>query len=154
VTTAGYGQVRFLGKQLRAHRIAWTLTRGPIPPGLFVCHACDTPRCCNPIHLFLGTPADNMADGVPKGRWLARSRAARQPAAPTSMPRLLQIWRLQRGLSARVLAERAGVSYVTIVRIENEHMTPPGAMLDKLARALVMSEKALSISAGPRASTN
>ena len=36
----------------------------------------------------------------------------------------------------RQLAERAGVSFVTIVRIENEQMSPTVAMLEKLGRAL------------------
>ena len=36
----------------------------------------------------------------------------------------------------RGLAKRAGVGYVSIVRIENGHMSPTVAMLEKLAGAL------------------
>lgn len=36
----------------------------------------------------------------------------------------------------RELAKRAGVGYVTVVRIENGHMSPTVAMLEKLAKAL------------------
>jgi transcriptional regulator with XRE-family HTH domain len=49
---------------------------------------------------------------------------------------LLRHWREKRGYSVRELAERAGVSFVTIVRIENGHISPTVAMLKKLARAL------------------
>jgi transcriptional regulator with XRE-family HTH domain len=48
----------------------------------------------------------------------------------------LREWRDRRGLSLRALADKAGVSYVTIVRIEGGSLSPTAAMLDKLATAL------------------
>lgn len=64
----GYGHLGWRGKAWTAHRLAWTLTYGPIPEGLFVCHKCDVRTCINPEHLFLGTPDDNAKDMVVKGR--------------------------------------------------------------------------------------
>lgn len=49
---------------------------------------------------------------------------------------LLRHWRERRGYSVRELARRAGVGYVTVVRIENDQMSPTVAMLEKLAKAL------------------
>lgn len=52
------------------------------------------------------------------------------------MPILLRHWREKRGYSVRELAKRAGVGFVTISRIENGHLSPTVAMLEKLAKAL------------------
>jgi transcriptional regulator with XRE-family HTH domain len=49
---------------------------------------------------------------------------------------LLRHWRERRGYSVRELARRAGVTHVSIVRIENEQASPNVAMLEKLAKAL------------------
>ena len=67
-TKKGYGQLTYGGKAWRAHRLAWTQTYGPIPPGLCVLHQCDNPPCIEPTHLFLGTRGDNNRDAAAKGR--------------------------------------------------------------------------------------
>jgi hypothetical protein len=47
-----------------AHRYAWTLERGPIPPGLVVRHRCDEPLCTATQDLVTGTYADNRWDAI------------------------------------------------------------------------------------------
>jgi hypothetical protein len=64
------------GKILRVHRAAWQSANGPIPAKLQVLHKCDTPSCCRPSHLFLGTDADNRKDMSAKGRSTFGHRAA------------------------------------------------------------------------------
>jgi hypothetical protein len=54
--------------QTSAHRIAFGLAKGEVPDDLLVCHSCDTPRCCNPEHLFLGTCQENIDDMMRKRR--------------------------------------------------------------------------------------
>ncbi len=74
VNKSGYGTI-YPGctskrgtRNSRASRVSYELFVGPIPDGLLVLHSCDTPACISPVHLFLGTQADNMADKVSKGR--------------------------------------------------------------------------------------
>lgn len=64
----GYGSFSVNGRPHRAHRVAYQLAYGQIPAGMFVCHRCDNPSCCNPAHLFIGTCADNNRDKTSKGR--------------------------------------------------------------------------------------
>jgi hypothetical protein len=73
----GYGQLTERQRHRYAHRIAYELYSGHIPAGHVICHHCDTPLCCNPAHLFVGTQADNMADMHKKGRARDRFTCAR-----------------------------------------------------------------------------
>lgn len=61
----GYGS---FAPGMVAHRVAYEITYGPIPPGLYVMHTCDNPPCSNPRHLRVGTPQENVDDMVAKGR--------------------------------------------------------------------------------------
>lgn len=54
-TALGYGSFRGEG----AHRVAYRLTKGAIPHGMYVMHLCHNKRCCNPSHLQRGTPQEN-----------------------------------------------------------------------------------------------
>ena len=71
----GYGQFWWRGKPMRAHKLAYELENNITLPrvrnsktSICVCHSCDTPLCCNPRHLWLGTLLDNKTDEMAKGR--------------------------------------------------------------------------------------
>jgi hypothetical protein len=138
LSPTGYGTVAIRSRPVRAHRLAWELTHGPIPAGLFVCHRCDNRRCVNPAHLFLGTHRENMADMVRKGRaatgdrsslnlypWLrARFRPNQHAQGERHGSHKLRaedvraIRALRRGgMIYRLIAERFGVSIATTAKI-------------------------------------
>lgn len=111
-TTHGYGTVR---GQL-AHRAAWMREHGPIPEGLGVLHRCDNPPCVRPDHLFLGTPKDNKADCVSKGRhaWgenFGTSKLTNEKAAEVKTL-------LSQGVGVCEVARRFGMSSTAISEIK------------------------------------
>src|SRR5208337_623955 len=68
IKKGGYGRIRSGKKTLQVHRVAYMKFRGAIPENTCVLHRCDTPRCFNPRHLFLGTDDDNRNDMITKRR--------------------------------------------------------------------------------------
>lgn len=126
--SGGYGAFRVggrRGKTVRANRVAWELTFGVIPQGQCVLHRCDNPACCNPVHLFLGTRAENTADMVAKGRLApvekTVKRGSKHGGAKLSEEQVLEIRELYAagGASKAGLARRFGVSEHQIYLIVN-----------------------------------
>lgn len=82
--------------KITAARVAYFLDTGIDPVDMYICHRCDNPRCCNPKHLFPGTPADNVHDMLNKGRQVFTAPYRPNPArgddhysrrTPEKMPR-------------------------------------------------------------------
>lgn len=116
--TAGYGSFGTGTRQWEAtHRVAWRLANGEIPSGLFVCHHCDNPSCCNPAHLFLGKPAENCADMWRKGRqhdYSTMVKGTRVRTAKLDEEKVREIRALYPSLNRTELAARYGVNISTV----------------------------------------
>lgn len=116
----GYGGLRVDKVLVKAHRLAWELTFGPIPAGLDVLHHCDNPPCCNPVHLFLGTALDNSQDMVKKGRHACASGTGHLPhgtdhwAAKLTPADVADIRRAVGTVTISELARRYGVARATV----------------------------------------
>jgi len=74
----GYGMMYFYQdgkpKMRLVHVVAYLLWVGPIPAGRDVCHhdrICTSKACCNPDHLYAGTPKQNTHDLMATGRFVA-----------------------------------------------------------------------------------
>jgi hypothetical protein len=104
----GYPQIRVDGVLLYVHREIYKHYIGD-PGNLRVCHGCDTPECCNPLHMFLGTQADNMADMRSKGRGC-------EVLNENEIAAMLLCWNI--GVCTKtLLAEKFSVSRRTVLRV-------------------------------------
>lgn len=114
----GYGWLRVDGAATKAHRWIFAATNGPIPEGMFVCHRCDTPACVNPVHLFLGSSAANVADMISKHR---QAVGIRLPQHKMTEADVVEARRLHAagGVSARSLARRFGITHMPMQSLLN-----------------------------------
>lgn len=133
----GYGQMKVMGKNVKAHRLAWILAYDRIPAGLFVCHRCDVRACVEPEHLFLGTYLDNIRDMVAKGRNSPPPRllGLRNPRGKLSDHDVADIRnRCAAGEGSRAIARRFGIWGTTVRMIASgKSHNHGGASLDAAA---------------------
>jgi hypothetical protein len=125
----------YQGKPWVVSRLAYTLAKGPIPAGMFVCHSCDNGDigCGNPDHLWVGTPKENTHDALRKGRWATGSRqgshthpekyakGAEHANAKLTADQVREIRRRytsERGCGAR-LAREYGVSSTVVYQVRS-----------------------------------
>lgn len=64
----GYGKFMMDNRIVVASRASFSLFKGPIQDGNFICHSCDNPPCVKPDHLWEGTNSENQIDSIKKGR--------------------------------------------------------------------------------------
>ncbi|MBA3583021.1 MAG: HNH endonuclease [Gemmatimonadetes bacterium] len=109
----GYGRIKVgRSSELVTHRVAWELTNGPIPDGLFVLHHCDNPPCVRPDHLFIGTTAENMADRDAKGRQARGQRQGRARLVESDVRYIRSSTESQRELGRRFAVDRTTIKAV------------------------------------------
>ena len=98
-------------KTVSVHRLAYKEFVGEIAGGLHVLHRCDVPACFNPEHLFLGTPQDNVADMISKGR-VGRVVGTDNASSKLKNEDVMEIRRVYAGRTETqgALAERYGVA--------------------------------------------
>lgn len=114
-TVRGYGVLTRSGRLYYVHRIAWELTHRPLVEGEVVLHLCDNPPCFEPLHLSVGSQADNLRDAATKARmsW-GEGRTNRK----VSLDDVREMRRLAAdGMRSKELATRFPLSERTIRKI-------------------------------------
>ena len=114
-----YGNFRYLGKNIKAHRLSYEIAFGPFSSELLVCHKCDNGLCVNPSHLFIGTQKDNIDDMHKKGRAVhVGLKGENHPRHKLTNADALEIRSLYAaGKSQYALADMFGVSRSTIANV-------------------------------------
>jgi len=104
------------GLRLAAHRVAYAIAFGAVPPDSCVCHSCDNPLCVYPGHLWLGDMPANIADRDRKGRTATIANGRRAPGLPhpgwkLDEQRVRSIRRIYAyGTAASIIASSFGIS--------------------------------------------
>jgi len=80
----GYARITYNNITWAAHRLIYTLVKGPIPEGKLVRHTCDVKACCNPDHLEIGTDQLNQLDSLERGTW--RTGKTTREIRPKNLP--------------------------------------------------------------------
>lgn len=118
----GYGSLTHKARRWKAHRFAFFLTHGEFDLSMDVMHECDTPPCCNPKHLKLGTHDDNMHAMSVRGRWGTKPRVfgeahgmSKLTACDVTKIRFLY----SRGATKRELGVQFNVTAENIFRVVN-----------------------------------
>lgn len=120
---AGYGSIRFRGKQVYTHRLSFAMAKDfPLIDleNWKILHSCptgDNPACCNPEHLRYGTVKDNTKDASDR-------KALKGPLGTGRIsPETVDAIRTQRsqGIKIKEIAEKYSISISYVSRIINKN---------------------------------
>ncbi len=110
----GYGHVRYGGKVVIAHRLAWFMETGKWPEPSCL-HKCDNPACLRFSHLFEGNHKDNAQDASKKGRSAFGDRNFNCKLNPQQVLEIRDL--LGAGERHKDIAKKYGVGEMAIHRI-------------------------------------
>lgn len=102
---------RLDGKSVPAYRIVYELVTGEKCGNLYILHQCDTPNCCNPRHIRLGTHQENMTEMEQRDRH----------GLPKTVVRAIRAL-LDKGRTQEAIAELYGVSREAISAIATKRV--------------------------------
>jgi|LakMenE18May11ns_1017448.scaffolds.fasta_scaffold9907176_2 hypothetical protein len=127
-----YGVMWIGSKRHKTHRFVTAISHGEIDnKNRFALHRCDNPPCCNPHHLYIGTPKQNSADCKNRGRlncdrgsdrYCAKLNEAQVARIKAEAPFRLRGW-------GRMIAREFGVGFSAVNNIVMgrrwKHIQPP-----------------------------
>ena len=110
----GYGQFRYSGRIVKAHRYAAGMVDWP--PEIQTRHICNVPACVNPEHLTFGSNADNVRDRDESDR---QAKGTDHGMAKLTEDQVLEIRRryAEGGVTQRSLGDEYGVGFGAIGKI-------------------------------------
>lgn len=116
ISSGGYGRLPFgASKYVSAHRWLWEKLNGPIPKLLCVLHSCDVRHCVNPLHLRLGTHADNSRDMVNRKRGSLGERHHNAKLTEIRAKRVIAM--IASGAHRREIAAKFNISVANVTAI-------------------------------------
>lgn len=117
-----YGRIVDKGRGLYAHRVALSLHLGrELLDTEDALHSCDTPLCCNPAHLRVGTHLDNMRDMRDRGR-SPRGEEHHNSKLTAEQVKEIRALYATGDYSTRALAKRFGIARSATHRIVKGEM--------------------------------
>lgn len=104
------------GSKRGVPRLVYQIKKGEIPKYMVVMHTCDNTKCLNPMHLTIGTSADNTADMMAKGRWKSDPTVGSRRREYTAN-RIRPLY--EQGLSIHEIANKLRISASTVWNYTN-----------------------------------
>ena len=117
----GYGEVRYNGKLVRTHRLAYELYHGrQIAEGMFILHSCDNRKCVKPSHLREGTRQENMDDMKSRNRQAKGETSGQSKLTENQVLEIREKYETIEDCTHKALADEFGVSQMAISLIINK----------------------------------
>ncbi len=124
VTRDGYAQVGPAGIERAfgikgTHRLVVHLETGHVFQGRQeqVLHSCDVRNCTNPLHLRVGTAAENLREAADRNR-VSHGDTHRSSKITTAIAQTVKAW-IEYGYRNCYIADTLGISRDTVSRIRN-----------------------------------